>query len=156
MHDLPLSLQNAPILAAAALGCGYALIQIGRALLARRWPTVEGEIVDARMVRLNGGQDNRSLDQFVTYRYHVDGRRYTSNRVRFGLQSTPTSIVPDLDSRSAVADLQDSYPRGKPVRVYYNPRRPAESVLYPTPNLRVLVLFVAGLWFGYAALHGAL
>jgi hypothetical protein len=151
-----LSLPNAAVLAAAGVACGYAAIQIGRALLARRWPTVEGEIVDARVVRLND-ESVKGLDGFVTYRYHVGGQPYTNTRVRFGPQLTPTSIVPARDTTSILgASLAASYPRGKPVRVYYNPRRPEDSVLYPAPDLRVWVLLVAALSFGYAAVNGLL
>ena len=153
---MALSLPNLAVLAGAGLACGYAIIQIGRALLARRWPTVDGEIIDARVVRSGDGQ-NRSLDRVVTYRYHVAGQRYTNNRVRFGLELTPNSMVPALGTNPNVASpLTAGYPRGKPVRVYYNPRRPEDSVLYPTPNLRVWIILAAGLYFGHAGLHGAL
>ena len=152
-----MSLPNLAVLAGAGLACGYAVIQIGRALLARRWPTVEGEIVDARVVRTGGDQSKEALDQIVTYRYQVAGQPYTNNRVRFGLQPTPNSMVPARGANSiAGASLAASYPRGKPVRVHYNPRRPVDSVLYLTPNFRVWVMLVAGLAFGYAAVHGAL
>lgn len=151
------SLQNLAVLAAAGLGCVYAVIQIGRSLLARAWPTVEGEIVDARVVRINNDQNSRGLDRFVTYRYHVGGQSYSGNRVRFGLEPTPTSIVPAVGGGSNLgASLAAEYPRGKPVRVHYNPRRPEESVLYLTPNLRVWVILVAAIGFGLAAFNGAL
>ena len=139
------------------LACGYGVSQIGRALLARRWPTVEGEIVDARVVRTGGDQSKDALDQIVTYRYQVAGQPYRNNRVRFGLQPTPNSMVPARGTSSSIgASLAASYPRGKPVRVHYNPRRPEDSVLYPAPNFRVWIMLVGGLFIGYAALHGAL
>jgi hypothetical protein len=156
LHHTVLSLPKPAVLAGAGLACGYAAIQIGRALLARRWPTVEGEIVDARMVRVGDGQRSTSVDSVVTYRYQVAGQPYSGNRVRFGLQLIPNSMVPALGNRSAAAALAHRYPRGKPVRVYYNPRRPEESVLYPTPNSRVWVILAAGLYFGYAAVHGGM
>ena len=108
------------------------------------------------MVRTGGGGKN-TLDWVVTYRYQVDGQRYSNNRVRFGLQVRPISIVPALDTNpDVVAVLAAGYPCGKPVRVYYNPRRPEDSVLHPTPNLGVWIILAAGLYFGYAAVHGAM
>ncbi|MGH7615936.1 MAG: DUF3592 domain-containing protein [Gemmatimonadaceae bacterium] len=138
------------------MACAYALIQIARALLARRWPTVEGEIVDARMVHLSSGQAGSDLDRVVTYRYHVAGRPYSNNRVSFGLQPTPATIIPVHGTSASIdSPLTADYPRGKPVRVYYNPRRPEESVLHPTPNFRVWFILAGGLYAAYAAFHGA-
>lgn len=156
MPHIGLTLTNLAVLAAAVLACGYAVIQFGRALLARRWPTVEGEIVDARVVRLNDEPNNKGLDRIVTYRYRVAGQPYTNNRVRFGLQPAPNSMVPARGASSGGASaLTADYPRGKAVRVHYNPRRPDDSVLHPAPNLRVWVILVAALCSGFAALHGA-
>jgi Protein of unknown function (DUF3592) len=156
LHHIALTLPNLAGLAGAGLACGYAAIQIGRALLARRWPTVEGEIADARVVRFGDGQRSNSVDSLVTYRYHVAGQSYSSNRVRFG-ELTPNSMVPARDSYpNTAAALAARYPRGKPVRVYYNPRRPGESVLYPTPTLRVWVILAAGLYLAYAGIHGGM
>ena len=148
-------LANLAVFAVAGLACSYAAIQFGRALLARRWPTIEGEIVDTRVVRRGGGQKSTSVESVVTYRYRVAGQPYCSNRVRFG-QLAPPSWVPALDSPGFATKTADRYPRGKPVRVYYNPRRPEVSVLYLTPDLRVWVILAAGLYLGYAAVHGGI
>lgn len=141
-------------LAGAGLACGYAVIQMGRGLLARRWPTVEGEIVDSRVVR-TGRRSGDGVDWLVTYRYHVAGQPYSSNRVRFG-QHTPNSMLPAHDKGITAGALAHRYPRGKPVRVYYNPRRPDDSVLYPTPHFGVWILLAAGLYLGFAAIHGGM
>jgi hypothetical protein len=64
-------------------------------------------------------------------------------------------MVPALDTYTeTAAALTVRYPRGKSVRVYYNPRHPENSVLYPTPNLRVWIILAAGLYFGYAVVYG--
>lgn len=152
-----MSLANLAALAGSGVACGYAVIEMGRALLARRWPTVQGEIIDARVVRLSGDETSKALDRVVTYRYQVAGKTYSNNRVQFGLQPAPSSIVPALDTGPHVsAALAAEYPRGKPVRVYYNPRRPENSVLYPAPNLRVWAVLAAGLYLAYFAFRGAL
>jgi hypothetical protein len=76
--------------------------------------------------------------------------------VRLG-QLAPNSWVPARDNYpNTAAGLAARYPRGKPVRVYYNPRRPEDGVLYLTPNLRVWVILAAGLYLGFAAVHGGM
>lgn len=102
-------------------------------MLARRWPTVEGEIVDARIVQSWGRNDRGYLESAVRYRYDVAGQLYSNNRVRFG-QLTPNSWIPTRNFPLAAAALARRYPRGKQVRVYYNPRRPDHSILYLTPD----------------------
>lgn len=109
------------------------------------------------MVRITEGQRSSGLDRVVTYHYQVAGQPYSNNRVRFGLQPVPNSMVPALGTTpNAVPAPTSGYPRGKSVRVYYNPRRPEDSVLHPTPNLRVWMILVAGLCLGYAAVTAAL
>jgi len=148
-----LPLPKVVVFALAGLACGYVVSQIVRALLARRWPIVEGEIVDARVI---GNSDNpRSLGALVTYRYHVGGKSYTNNRVRFGLRNASTSIIPALNSASYPgAQLAATYPRHRRVRVYYNPRRPDDSVLHPAPDATVWSLLVLALYFAYGAVQG--
>ena len=152
-----LSTSDLLVLVGAALACGYACIQVARALLASRWPTVEGEIAGTRLVRRYDGDAQSADYDYVAYRYQVNGQPYRNDRVRFGPQVTPQSVVPALDpepnSPRDTAALAARYPRGKPVRVYYNPRRPEESVLYPMPNLTVWVILAAGVMGAAAALH---
>jgi hypothetical protein len=156
MQFLSLSLPNLALLAAAGAACGYVAVQIGRSLLALRWPTAQGEIVDARAVRMSDGESTKVLGEVVTYRYHVGGQLYSNNRLRFGVEPTPMSIVPVGDGSYAASSVTARYPHGTPVRVYYNPRRPEDSVLHPTPNFRVWIILVVGLYAGYAALNGVL
>jgi hypothetical protein len=152
LRGFPISLPTPVLLAAAVLACGYAVVQFGRALLAQRWPTVDGEIIDGRVVYRAQGQNRELLDWVVTYRYEVAGRRYTNNRVRFG-QLAPHSIIPVRNTSSNRALQAAGLTRSKRVRVHYNPRRPEDSVLYRTPDFRVWILLAAGLYFGFSALH---
>jgi len=157
MHYVALPLPNLAVLAAGGLACGYAVVQFGWALLARRWPAVEGEIIDVRFVHTRTSQrGHENFRSLVSYRYHVAGQPYTNHRVRFG-QLTPNSWIPARNN-PAVSATDPAYRlrRGKPVRVYYNPRRPDDSVLYLMPDFRVWVLLLAGLYLAYAAIHGGM
>ena len=142
-------------------GALYALSQIGRALNAQRWPFVEGEIASTRLVRRESGDHTTSIDsEYVSYRYEVDDRPYRNDRVRFGPVIAPRSILPGTDPEPnapyASAALAQRYPQGKRVRVYYNPRNPADSVLYRTPSFEVWVILGAGLLFGWVFLRALL
>jgi hypothetical protein len=156
MQHVPLSFPNVALLGAAGAACVYVAFQIGRSLLALRWPSAQGEIVDARVVLQNDNGGRKFFNEVVTYRYHVGGQPYSNNRVRFGFVPTPMSIVPTRESPYATSSLAARYPQGKSIRVYYNPRRPADSVLHRTPNLQVWLVLAAGLYAGYGALNGVL
>jgi hypothetical protein len=143
------------------LACGtaavYSLVQIGMAVRARRWPSVEGEIASARMVRV-AASDGTDLQEYVAYRYTVAGRPYRNDRLRFGPQVAAPSPVPQFDREpntpSAQAALERQYPRNQRVRVYYNPDRPEESVLHLAPSVWVWVILVTAGIFAYATLFG--
>ena len=133
--------------------CGYSAFHLGRALLATRWPAVDGEIGGTRLVRRLDA-DGPSVDHdYVAYRYRVGDRPYRNDRVRFGPQIAPTSIVPEADpppdNAWAAADLERRYPTGQRVRVRYNPRRPQDSVLHVGPSASVWVILATGLLFLY-------
>ena len=149
---------NLAVLLLAAAACAYALIHIVRALGARRWPVTEGTIAGTRLVHRSDPEDGTSDYEYLAYRYEVAGQHYRNDRVRFGYQVTPNSVVPSLDpeprSPDAAAALAARYPKGMPVRVHYNPRDPSDSVLHPAPNLSVWLALVVGLLFGAAALQG--
>ena len=154
---LSLSITQALTLLACGIAVIYAITQIGRGILASRWPTVEGEIADTRLVHRSGGEGVGDYE-YIAYRYSVNGRPYRNDRVRFGPEVAPSSIVPEFDPEpnrpSGAAALAREYPRGRRVRVYYNPQRPEESVLYLTPNLMVWGILAAAGVIGYATLFG--
>jgi hypothetical protein len=137
-------------------GALYALFQIGRSLSAQRWPSVEGEIASTRLVH-RYEQDGDTDYEYVAYRYEVDGKPYRNDRVRFGPQVVPSSIMPTVDpepnSPYAAAALARRYPRGTSVRVYYNPRDPADSTLHRAPSFAVWVILGVGVLFAWIFLR---
>jgi len=145
---------------ACGSGAVYALFQIGRALSAQRWPSVEGEIASTRLVRRRSGDDSSVDSEYISYRYEVDNRPYRNDRVRFGPVIAPRSILPGTDPEPkapySTAALARRYPQGMRVRVYYNPRNPADSVLYRTPSFEVWVILGAGLLFAWVSLRALL
>ncbi len=92
------------------------------------WPHVMGEMLEARARARNETGDQRGTpthDWFteVRYRYTVNGQTYTGTRLRaFGLNH--------MDEASALHELAP-FPKGQPVKVYYDPAKPSSSVLIP-------------------------
>ena len=109
------------LFALAALLSGVALLALAlwlrrRAAQCAHWPSVDGMVLESRV-------DDAHLEfmkPVLRYQYTVDGRRYVGFRVAFSGYGV---------SRQAMARLIEPYPAGRPVRVYYDPARPASAVL---------------------------
>jgi hypothetical protein len=119
------------LLGLVALGMGVALLlwSADRTRAARAsvtWPSAEGVVVRSEVVRSGGGSSRSSVsyEADVRYRYAVGGRRYESGRFAIGVAH---SFADPAAARAEVA----AYPPGRRVRVYYDPREPAESCLVP-------------------------
>gem|GEM_PF-1911918 len=121
----------------------------GRSAVAARWPSVLGvvEFAELRMrygtrpggafgmsgsgsagdvevgtTRLRIGVDQPSDPSFtIRYRYRVEGNEYEGNQVTAG----------HFRTEGADREWARRYPKGKSVRVYYNPTHPSEAVLEP-------------------------
>ena len=151
-------------LAGGGAGLVYAGALLTYAWRARSWPSVEGEIAATRLVRretIDGdtGHTTERDYRYVSYRYSVAGQPYRNDRVVFGPAIVPRSILPGVDPEphapEAAARLAAEFPRGRRIRVYYNPRDPADSVLYPAVGVFVwLIAFVSlvFLWFALGQL----
>ena len=107
------------VAALAGIGLiGLALWLRARAAQSRRWPSVEGTVLESRV-------DDAHLEfmkPVLRYRYVVDGRSHVGFRVAFSGYGV---------SRRAMADLIRPYAVGQAVRVFYDPAHPASAVLDP-------------------------
>lgn len=115
--------------------------EVRAGLASRDWPTVQGEVLTAQ--RRKSSMNMKSLE----YRYTVAGTDYTSTRAAF---IRPPYIDP----------IHRKYHAGMQVPVYYDPSRPARSVVEPgapllgvlAESLAALIMFGiggAGLYFGF-------
>ena len=150
----------APVVGGMA-GLAYTATVFASAWRARSWPSVAGEIAATRLVRretTSGGENDASTERdypYVAYRYTVAGQPYRNDRVVFGPVVAPRSMLPGVDPEpdapDAAARLAAEFPRGKSVRVHYNPQDPADSVLYPSVARSIWVIAgvaVAVIWLG--------
>ena len=115
-----------------------------------RWPSVEGRLLTASIDVASGGRpaisDQRYIDS-VRYEYVVDGRRYEGDRL------SPWQAVASHNARAVLKSRLAGLEPGRPVRVYYNPRRPAKAFLKPSGGLGRLVtlaIAVALMWVPFA------
>jgi hypothetical protein len=87
----------------------------------RIWPSVEGRIVESRVVRTSGGKGGTTWQPVVRFEYSVAGVSYSSSRIAFHMKGGTTAL--------ASASTADRYPMGATVRVYYDPATPGRAVL---------------------------
>ena len=82
-------------------------------------PTVEGVVVKSAIEK-SIIDHRRGYDINVTYEYHVDGKKYLSDRICCGESSNESS-----------KEIVDTYPIGTKVTVYYRENNPRNSVIEP-------------------------
>ena len=89
-----------------------------------QWLTTEGEITKsgiAKDMNLDRGYSLTNAD--IEYKYNLNGKEYTSNRIYFGSAISMTG----KEEKSKI--LASKYPLFGKVKVYYNPENLNESVL---------------------------
>ena len=116
-----------------AVGSGlawYVWRQWSAARASRAWPTVAGTVVETELTRRT--ETYREQDRIVTrevyaprvrYADEVEGRRYESERIRFGTFR---------ESEKGARAILDRYPVGASVQVRYDPANPSAA----TPETR--------------------
>jgi hypothetical protein len=115
---LPLvALLGGILLTALALRVG------GDVRASRDWPSTSGTVEAARVAMQSEGNERKLFGAQVSYRYEVDGRRYTGERISFESGPSP--------NRGLAEAIVQRYAPGSTVRVFYDPARPERAVLEP-------------------------
>ncbi|PYP76592.1 MAG: hypothetical protein DMD35_18215 [Gemmatimonadetes bacterium] len=155
--SLSLTLSQLLVVIACGVAAVYALVLLAFSIRASRWPSVDGEIAETHLVGVPDTEGSH-LSEYVAYRYTVGGRPYRNDRIRFGPHVRARSSIPQNDPEpdwpAAKAELEQHFPPGRPVRVFYDPRRPENSVLVRSPSPFVWILLGAAGVFAYGALFG--
>jgi cell division protein YceG involved in septum cleavage len=92
------------------------------------WPSVKGTIIASgvsseRKRETTTQRAYISSDAALIYQYQVNGRAYSSGKIRIGDFA--------FRSGSRAKEIVSKYPEGKKVIVYYNPKNPEITVLEP-------------------------
>ena len=84
------------------------------------FPAVTGNVTQSDVERRTGSKGRTYYVAVVKYEYNVSGQTFFGDRLRFGMghQGNAYAIV-------------NAHPVNSPVQVYYNPKDPNESLLYP-------------------------
>jgi hypothetical protein len=108
------------------------------------WPGTQGTIISSHVSKQTR-RDSKTRRNVITYyprvqyRYQVNGRQYTSNRIEFG----GTSGGMERMAKKVV----NRYPAGKKVVVHYNPGDPEYAVLEAGLTWSGLFIFLGGIVF---------
>jgi hypothetical protein len=109
------------------------------------YPTTDGVITSLEMVERKGITRTTTWAPKVMFTYKIGDQIFSGNRLTF------TRVV--VEDKTA-AKIRELFAVGNPVKVFYNPRKPADSVLNPNgadlKNRLVLgvVLVLVGLGLG--------
>ncbi len=99
------------------------------------YPAVTGTVTHSEVKSHRGSKGGTTYQAVIHYRFEVDGQTFTGARLRYNPASS--------DSASA-RSLVDDHPAGAAVRIFYDPKNPQDSLLFPgiTGADYLMVLFL--------------
>lgn len=120
---------------AIAIGAVVYLVQFRQGLRAdasKKWPQAPGIVIASALEK--SPEHRRRYIAALQYSYRVAGKDYRASRVFWGGNE---------GREKHMASVVETYPAGASVRVFYDPKNPAEAVLDPLQNTgsRQLVLY---------------
>jgi hypothetical protein len=107
---------------AAVLAYGLRLVRDARSCAG--WPQVEGRVLGSEISVVGRERNRTTYAPNVTYAYSVAGKRYESSRLTLVPQNSIT--------RQTIESTLARFPVGQIVRVYHDPKDPANCVLLTT------------------------
>lgn len=129
-------------LAFIATGAGilyYARSVSAKAQQSLSWPSTEGVISHSAVLRemqeTSGSTRAATYKADVAYRYKVQGRDYSSERITLADYSSTTGRAQGIVNR---------YPDSAAVTVYYNPDDPSDAVLERDAGSGIRLLYLVG------------
>jgi len=99
----------------------FQVIDFKRSYDSGSWPAVEGTVITSELEKMGSGSDEGTLAK-VKYRYTVEGQTHENDKVAFGL-------FRGMVTWGHAAKVITSYPAGKTVKVFFNPKAPDVSCL---------------------------
>ncbi len=121
-------------------------LEIKKGKASQQWKPIEGIVTHAGIMGLKSsskGTSSTSQHAYFQYEYNIDGEKILGARIFFG-----DFLLTMLQIRKPAMQAVLEYTPEQTVTVYYNPSKPAESVLQP--GVRQVV------YWGYAVGVGIL
>ncbi len=108
---------------------------------AKAWPSVVGTITSINVTSgSNGPRQANTSARDVTYRYTLQNKTFSGDQEYFGFKIATSS------------ETDGGYHKDTPVKVYYNPKQPRQSVLKPQSFRGIgLPLLLGSLFLIFAA-----
>lgn len=117
--------------------CIYALAVFAMARKSSDWPVASGEVLSSKVI-----SSGKSGKPEVKYTYTVNGRKYNGSQIFIGLGPMGGGI-----GISSPHEYVYKYPKGKQIKVYYDPKDPKQSVLEPGVNRVITLILLTGIFF---------
>jgi hypothetical protein len=136
---------------AIAIGAVLYAVQLRQGLRAdasKKWPRASGTVTAAVVEKLP--QHRWRYRAALQYSYRVGGKDYQSSRVFWGGNE---------GREKHMASVVETYPAGGKVRVFYDPKNPAEAVLDPiqhTGSRQVALYALAMITLGLFTITGGI
>ncbi len=139
------------VIACVGLRSGISTVQdVSYAKSSSHWPSVMGTVTRSEMGRRTKltGRPPEYIAH-IRYRYRVEGDTYEAKRIGFntGVQARNSVGLKRLLTR---------YPESAVVRVFYDPKNPASSVLEPGPIETVLLRICGSVLFVFVGIMASL
>jgi hypothetical protein len=118
---------------------GVAFRNILRGAASRRWPQAQGRILRSFVLVHKDDDGGEGFVPQVEFEYQVEGMTHRGMRLQYGRIGS--------GSRRRAERVLAPYPAGVSVRVFFDPRKPADAVLVPGAARGNAVIALAGAVF---------
>jgi hypothetical protein len=118
---------------------GVAVRNIVRGAASRRWPQAQGRILRSFVLVHKHDDGGESFVPQIEFEYLVEGRTHRGMRLQYGRIGS--------GSRRRAERVLAPFPAGASVRVFFDPRKPADAVLVPGAARGNAVIVLAGVAF---------
>jgi hypothetical protein len=112
------------------------VLNIIKGIQSSSWPSVSGTVLFSHIDTLDGYDIDTGVYTTyfpkVSYEYYVDGLKYSSKRVNFGVAGGYGN------AKRVISD----YPQNKVVNVFYNPKEPGKAILEPGIRVGIFLLLI--------------
>lgn len=111
---------------------------------ARMWQPAQARILSIELISHRSSDDGATYKATGKYSYEWQGQPYTSNKIMFSKGSDSQRKY----HNKIVRELRSAKSKGQPVKVWVNPRKPSEAVIYRGVRWgKVLLMFLFSLLF---------
>ena len=119
-------------------------VEIGRAQMAKSWPSVEGRITHFDYVPAGSRTGSGGVREVPVYDYRVADIRYTGQRMGFAFPGLGAGIF------GAEFEEQTRHLRRRgPVQVFYDPGDPSSAIIWNAGAGWLVRVFAAGALLGF-------